>query len=92
MIVYVHTVLPKNPFPLQSVCGDCEGRGETIPASNRCKTCKGKRTVKEKKIIEVTIDKGAPSDYKKVFYGEVGTFSIFTQSYFNLIEVAVKLF
>jgi DnaJ-class molecular chaperone len=53
------------------VCGDCEGRGETIPAASRCKTCKGKRTVKEKKIIEVTIDKGTPSDFKKIFYGEV---------------------
>ncbi len=56
---------------MQSVCGDCEGRGETVPAASRCKTCKGKRTVKEKKIIEVTIDKGTPSDFKKIFYGEV---------------------
>ena len=58
---------------MQSVCGDCEGRGETIPPSNRCKNCKGKRTVKEKKIIEVTVDKGCPSDFKKVFYGEVSS-------------------
>ena len=37
----------------------------------RCKACKGKRTTKEKKVIEITIDKGCPSDYRKVFYGEV---------------------
>ena len=41
---------------------------------SRCKTCKGKKTTKDKKIIEIEIDKGAPSDFRKVFYGEV-TFS-----------------
>ena len=37
----------------------------------RCKNCKGKKTTKDKKIIEIEIDKGAPSDFRKVFYGEV---------------------
>ena len=55
----------------QEICGECDGRGDIIPPSNRCKTCKGKRTTKEKKIIEITIDKGCPSDFRKVFYGEV---------------------
>ena len=55
----------------QEVCGECDGRGEIIPPSSRCKACKGKRTNKEKKVIEITIDKGCPSDYRKVFYGEV---------------------
>ena len=32
---------------------------------------KGKKTTKDKKIIEIEIDKGAPSDFRKVFYGEV---------------------
>jgi len=54
----------------QSVCGVCDGKGETIPAASRCKHCKGKKTTKDKKVIEVSIDKGAPSDFKKVFYGE----------------------
>jgi len=54
----------------QEICGECDGRGDIIPPSNRCKTCKGKRTTKEKKIIEITIDKGCPSDFRKVFYGE----------------------
>lgn len=54
----------------QSVCGECEGKGEIIPPSSRCKTCKGKKTTKEKKVIEIELDKGAPSDFRKVFYGE----------------------
>ena len=55
---------------MQGACDDCDGQGRVIPASKKCKTCKGKRTTREKKIIEVGIDKGMPSDYKKVFYGE----------------------
>jgi len=54
----------------QEVCGECDGKGEVIPPSSRCKTCKGKKTTKVKKVIEIGIDKGAPSDFRKVFYGE----------------------
>jgi len=54
----------------QEVCGECEGKGEVIPPSSRCKTCKGKKTKKDKKVIEIEIDKGAASDSRKVFYGE----------------------
>ena len=55
----------------QEVCGECDGKGEIIPPSSRCKTCKGKKTTKVKKVIEIEVDKGAPSDFRKVFYGEV---------------------
>lgn len=54
----------------QAPCGECEGKGETIPPGSRCKDCKGKKQKKEKKIIEIEIDKGLPSNFKKVFYGE----------------------
>jgi len=37
---------------------------------DKCKTCKGKKTNKEKKIIEVQVDKGAPNSEKYVFHGE----------------------
>jgi len=54
----------------QAVCGECDGSGEIIPPSSRCKGCKGKKTTKEKKVIEIELDKGCPSDFRKVFYGE----------------------
>jgi len=54
----------------QGVCGDCDGQGSVVPPSSRCKQCKGKRTVKEKKVIEVDIEKGTKSDFKKIYYGE----------------------
>jgi len=52
------------------VCDECDGQGTIIPAGSRCKICRGKRTTKEKKVIEIQLDKGCPSDFKKVFYGE----------------------
>lgn len=51
-------------------CDDCNGSGKTYDAKNRCKTCKGKQILQEKKIIEVTIDKGVPNHHKYSFMGE----------------------
>ena len=31
---------------------------------DRCKGCKGKKTTKEKKVIEIELDKGCPSDFR----------------------------
>jgi len=68
--VKMHQMGPGMISQSQEVCGECDGKGEIIPPSSRCKTCKGKKTTKVKKVIEIEVDKGAPSDYRKVFYGE----------------------
>lgn len=34
-------------------CDDCQGQGETVSEKDKCKTCEGKKVVKEKKILEV---------------------------------------
>ena len=67
----MHQMGPGMISQSQEVCGECDGKGEIIPPSSRCKTCKGKKMTKVKKVIEIEVDKGAPSDYRKVFYGEV---------------------
>mmetsp|Transcript_4415 Transcript_4415/g.4230 ORF Transcript_4415/g.4230 Transcript_4415/m.4230 type:complete len:437 (+) Transcript_4415:29-1339(+) len=51
-------------------CDNCNGTGKTYDAKNRCKTCKGKQILQEKKIIEVVIDKGVPNHHKYSFMGE----------------------
>lgn len=51
-------------------CDDCGGQGEQIDEKNRCKDCNGKKTQKERKIIEVQIDKGSPNGERYVFHGE----------------------
>lgn len=51
-------------------CDDCGGQGQTIDEKNRCKECNGKKTTKERKIINVEVDKGAPNGERYVFHGE----------------------
>lgn len=40
------------------VCPDCDGEGTKLREKDRCKKCKGKKTVSEHKKIEFTIKKG----------------------------------
>ncbi|KAK9464136.1 uncharacterized protein V1516DRAFT_669645 [Lipomyces oligophaga] len=54
----------------QTVCRDCNGEGETIKEKDRCTNCHGKKTVSEKKILEVHIDKGMANGQKITFAGE----------------------
>ena len=56
---------------MQSPCEACGAQGQIINEADKCKKCRGKKTTKDKKVIEIQIDKGAPSDFRKVFYGEV---------------------
>lgn len=44
--------------------------GETINEKDRCKECKGKKTVSETKILEVHVDKGMTNEQKIPFRGE----------------------
>jgi DnaJ family protein A protein 2 len=55
---------------MQTVCQECGGRGETIREDDRCDNCKGKKVIKDKKILEVHIDKGMRDGQKIVFSGE----------------------
>lgn len=55
---------------MQSVCPDCRGEGTMIAEKDRCKTCSGRKTVKETKMLEVHVDKGVPDGHKIYFRGE----------------------
>lgn len=55
---------------MQSACDECSGTGEVINARDRCGTCKGKKTVPEKKFLEVHIDKGMKNGQTVTFSGE----------------------
>eukprot|EP01113_Clastostelium_recurvatum_P000319 TRINITY_DN1013_c0_g1_i2.p1 TRINITY_DN1013_c0_g1~~TRINITY_DN1013_c0_g1_i2.p1 ORF type:complete len:418 (-),score=99.10 TRINITY_DN1013_c0_g1_i2:26-1279(-) len=55
---------------MQIPCGDCNGTGEKIADADRCTECKGKKVVKEKKVLEVHIDKGMKHGQKITFTGE----------------------
>ncbi|GAQ11285.1 mitochondrial protein import protein mas5 [Aspergillus lentulus] len=54
----------------QTVCPDCSGEGEIIREKDRCKRCNGKKTVVERKVLHVHVDKGVKNGHKIEFRGE----------------------
>ncbi|BCR84288.1 type I HSP40 co-chaperone YDJ1 [Aspergillus chevalieri] len=54
----------------QTVCPDCNGEGEMIRDKDRCKKCNGKKTVVERKVLHVHVDKGIRNGHKVEFRGE----------------------
>jgi hypothetical protein len=58
MQVHIRQLGPGMVQQMQSVCSECSGKGETINPKLRCKTCLGKKTVDDHKILEVHVDKG----------------------------------
>lgn len=55
---------------IRSPCGDCKGKGEVIKEEDTCKNCKGKKVVKDKKVLQVYVDPGMVHGQKIVFSGE----------------------
>lgn len=54
----------------QTVCPDCNGEGEMIKEKDRCKQCNGKKTVVDRKVLHVHVDRGVKSGTKVEFRGE----------------------
>lgn len=55
---------------MQTVCNECGGKGEQIKEEDKCKECKGKKVIKDKKVLTVYVDKGMRHGQKVVFSGE----------------------
>ena len=62
MQVRTHQLAPGFVQQIQSMCGECEGKGEQIDPRNRCGECAGRKVVRERKVLEVHIDKGLLDD------------------------------
>ncbi|GMM28074.1 type I co-chaperone YDJ1 [Martiniozyma asiatica (nom. inval.)] len=54
----------------QTHCDECNGTGDIMKASDKCKECNGKKTSTERKILEVNIFPGMKSGQKVVFEKE----------------------
>ncbi|KAF8199639.1 hypothetical protein BJ912DRAFT_949789 [Pholiota molesta] len=50
-------------------CSDCHGHGEKLKEKERCKKCKGEKTVKEKTRQEIFIEKGMTDRQRIVLAG-----------------------
>ena len=58
MQIRVQQLGPGMVQQIQSMCHECQGQGESISAKDRCKNCQGRKVTRERKILEVHIDKG----------------------------------
>lgn len=68
--VRVHQLGPGFIQQMQSVCSECEGQGERINPKDRCKDCQGRKITRERKMLEVHIDKGMKDGQPIRFTGE----------------------
>ncbi|CAB1328246.1 unnamed protein product [Coregonus sp. 'balchen'] len=70
MQVRLHQLGPGMVQQVSAVCGGCQGQGQRISHKDRCKACGGRKILRQKKILEVHIDKGMKDGQKLVFHGE----------------------
>merc|ERR1719481_841971 len=71
MQVRIQQLGPGMMQQIQSMCGECHGEGEKIDPKLRCKKCNGKKVNRERKILEVQVDKGM-EDGQKITFGSEG--------------------
>jgi DnaJ family protein A protein 1 len=70
MQVRIQQLGPGMMQQIQSMCGECHGEGERVDPKLRCKKCNGRKVNRERKILEVSVDKGMEDGQKVTFSGE----------------------
>jgi DnaJ family protein A protein 2 len=55
---------------MQSTCSACRGTGKILDEKDKCKSCKGNKVYKDRKVLEVIIEKGMKQGSKIKFAGE----------------------
>ncbi|XP_037918851.1 dnaJ homolog subfamily A member 1 isoform X2 [Hermetia illucens] len=66
----VQSIGPGIMQQIEQVCRRCMGQGEIINEKDRCKNCNGRKTVRDRKILEVHVEKGMRDGQKIQFSGE----------------------
>ena len=72
MQVRIHQIAPGMMQQVQTVCQNCQGQGERINQKDRCKNCQGRKVLRERKILEVHIDKGESTRVKSRTLADCG--------------------
>lgn len=70
MQIHIQQIGPGMVQQIQTVCIECKGQGERINPKDRCENCSGAKVTREKKIIEVHVEKGMKDGQKILFHGE----------------------
>lgn len=68
--IKIQQIMPGFVQKHESICRNCLGQGEVINPKDRCKGCNGKKTVRDRKILEVHVEKGMQDGQRIVFSGE----------------------
>lgn len=55
---------------MQVQCRNCNGKGSSLRAEDRCQSCNGEQTIKDKKVFEVVIERGSKRGDHVSFTGE----------------------
>lgn len=55
---------------IQSACGNCKATGKIMDEKDKCTSCKGKKVYKDRKVLEVVLEKGMKDGQKIRFSGE----------------------
>lgn len=71
MQIRIQQIAPGMMQQIQSMCQECHGEGESVDPKLRCKKCNGKKVNRERKILEVNVDKGM-EDSQKIQFTEEG--------------------
>merc|ERR1712066_840426 len=70
MQVRIQQLGPGMMQQIQSMCQECHGEGERVDPKLRCKKCNGRKVNRERKILEVQVDKGMEDGQKITFSSE----------------------
>merc|ERR1712198_308106 len=70
MQVRIQQLGPGMMQQIQSMCGECHGEGERVDPKLRCKKCNGRKVNRERKILEVEVNKGMEDGQKITFSSE----------------------
>lgn len=52
------------------MCDKCNGKGELMEETDKCKVCKGAKIVDNEKNLEIPIEPGVPHEFSLKFTGE----------------------
>ena len=70
MRIQLRQIGPGMVQQMQSVCPACRGACKTMDEKDKCKSCKGNKVYKDRKVLEVGIEKGMKHGHKVRFSGE----------------------
>jgi len=70
MVIKTRQIGPGMMQQMQSVCPKCNGEGQIMNHKYTCKSCNGNKTTKERKILEIHVEKGMEEGHKITFRGE----------------------